>query len=72
MPQVIANSLLLGLEVGLGVLILAWLLRPDPGRRHTPTIGSRLVGRFALMPPLVQGVGLLATLAVGTEAPRGR
>ena len=67
-PQVIANSLMLGLEVGLGVLILAWLLRPDPGRRHTPTIGSRLVGRFALMPPLVQGVGLLATSPWGPSS----
>jgi ABC-type Fe3+ transport system permease subunit len=59
-PQVSTNSLLLGLEVGLGVLILAWLLRPDPGERLAPSFAARLVGRFALMPPLVQGVGLLA------------
>jgi hypothetical protein len=59
-PQVLMNSLLLGLEVALGVLAMAWLLRPDPGARLTSTFASRLVGRFALMPPLVQGVGFLA------------
>ncbi len=59
-PQLVAHSCLLGLEVGAGVLLLAWVLRPDPGARLAPTIASRLVGRFALMPPLVQGVGILA------------
>jgi iron(III) transport system permease protein len=59
-PDLLNQSLLLGLEVGLGVLIVAWLLRPDPGARLAPTFASRLVGRLALMPPLVQGVGLLA------------
>jgi ABC-type Fe3+ transport system permease subunit len=67
-PQLVVNSLVLGLEVGIGVLILAWLLRPDPGARLTPTFGSRLVGRFALMPPLIQGVGLLALPVLTTLA----
>src|SRR5262249_28669300 len=69
-PQVMLNSLTLGIEVGVGVLLLAWLLRPDPGCRLAPTLGSRLVARFALMPPLVQGVGLLATLGLGAQAVR--
>jgi ABC-type Fe3+ transport system permease subunit len=66
-PQVAVNSLMLGLEVGAVVLILAWVLRPDPGTRLAPTIGSSLVGRFALMPPMVQGVGLLAPLGLGAQ-----
>jgi hypothetical protein len=69
-PQLVVNSLMLGLEVGAGVLILAWLLRPDPGTRLTPMLGSRLVGRFALMPPLVQGVGLLALLVQAAQMVR--
>jgi ABC-type Fe3+ transport system permease subunit len=59
-PQLVVDSLILGLEVGACFLILAWLLRPDPGTRLAPTFASRLVGRFAVMPPLVQGVGILA------------
>ena len=59
-PQLLINSLVLGFEVGLVVLVLAWLLRPDPGARHASTFRSRLVGRVALMPPLAQGVGILA------------
>ncbi len=51
---------MLGIEVGAGVLVLAWLLRPDPGTRLSSTRAARLVGRFALMPPLIQGVGILA------------
>jgi ABC-type Fe3+ transport system permease subunit len=67
-PQLMVNSLVLGLEVGLAVLILAWLLRPDPGARLAPTFSSRLVGRFALMPPLIQGVGLLTVPFLTTLA----
>jgi iron(III) transport system permease protein len=59
-PQLLTQSVLLGIEVGAGVLCLAWLLRPDPGERHPSTLASRIIGRFAQMPPLVQGVGLLA------------
>lgn len=66
-PQIVMNSLTLGLEVGVGVLSLAWMLRPDPGTRLAPTLASRLVGRFALMPPMVQGVGLLATVSLGSH-----
>jgi hypothetical protein len=65
LPQVIANSLLLGIEVGLGVLILSLLVRPDAGQRLTPTLGSRILGRLALMPPMVQAVGILAMLQLG-------
>lgn len=66
-PQVVANSLLLGLTVGLGVLILSALLRPDPGARLAPTLGSRVVGHFAMMSPMVQAVGILAMLALGEQ-----
>lgn len=68
--QAVTHSLVLGLEVGLGVLIVSWMLRPDPGRRLTSTLGSRLVGRFALMPPMIQGVGWLAVLSLGARALR--
>ena len=54
-PQVIANSLMLGLEVGLGVLILAWLLRPDPGRRHIAD--ARLAPRRTIRPDAPPGAG---------------
>ena len=42
-PEVLAHSLVLGIEVGVGVLILAWLLRPEPGagtRRRSPRDSS--------------------------------
>jgi iron(III) transport system permease protein len=58
-PQLLANSILVGIEVGAGVFLLAWLLRPDPGVRHSPTFTTQFVGRFALMPPLIVGVGVL-------------
>jgi ABC-type Fe3+ transport system permease subunit len=59
-PQVLAQTMLLSIEVGAGVLVLAWLLRPDPGVRHASTATARFVGRFALMPPLIQSAGVLA------------
>jgi hypothetical protein len=64
------DSLYLGLAVGVGVVVLGWLLRPDPGERLAPSLRSRLVGRLALMPPLVQGVGVLTTLELGRQAAR--
>ena len=69
-PQVAVNSMILGVEVGLGTLILAWLLQPDAGTRLVRTFGSRLAGRFALMPPMLLGVGLLAILSLGAQAAR--
>ena len=69
-PQVALHSLILGIEVGLGTLILAWLLQPDAATRLARTFGSRLAGRFALMPPLLLGVGLLALLNLGAQAAR--
>src|SRR5262249_26973960 len=47
-PQLLAQSLVLGIEVAAGVIILAWLLRPDPGARLSATLTTRFVGRFAL------------------------
>lgn len=59
-PHLVAESLWLGIEVGAVVLALGWMLRPDPGSRPGATFRSRFAGRLAAMPPLVQGVGILA------------
>ncbi len=60
MPQLAANSLFLGLAVASGIVILARLVRPIRRARSSRTVGSKLVQRLALMPPLLQGVGILA------------
>jgi hypothetical protein len=69
-PHVLEDSLLLGLVVGVGVVVLGGLLRPGPGVRLAPGFGSRLVSRLAVMPPIVQGVGVLAMLELGQRALR--
>lgn len=71
--HLIVESAWLGIEVGAVVLALAWMLRPDPGSRLGASFRSRFAGRLAGMPPLVQGVGILAlpgllgTLATAAE-----
>jgi ABC-type Fe3+ transport system permease subunit len=60
MPLLAANSLFLGLEVAMGIVILARLVRPVPRARSSRAIASSLVRPLALMPPLLQGVGILA------------
>ena len=60
MPQLATNSLLLGLEAAAGILAVAWLVQPGPGLGSPGTTGSRLLGSIALLPPLMQGVGMLA------------
>ncbi len=59
-PHLVAESAWLGIEVGAVVLALGWILRPEPGARLAATFRSRFVGRLAGIPPLVQGVGILA------------
>src|SRR5207248_335374 len=54
------NSLLLGLEAAVAIVVFTWLVRPDSGLRSATTIGSHLIRPLALMPPLLQGVGILA------------
>ncbi len=56
------RSLVLGLEVGAAVLILAWLARPEPSPRGSSAPLSRVSRRLARVPPMIQGVGLLAVL----------
>jgi ABC-type Fe3+ transport system permease subunit len=60
MPRLAANSVLLGLEIATGIVVLAWVVRPAPRGRPSRTIGSDLVRRLGMMPPLLQGVGILA------------
>ena len=59
-PGILVNSLLLGLEAACAAIVLAWLTRPDRRVRGSRRLGTRLARRLAFMPPLVQGVGLLA------------
>jgi hypothetical protein len=56
----ISHSLSLGLLVATGTLILAWLVRPRMHDRSSRAFLSRFVRAVALMPPLLQGVGILA------------
>ena len=59
MLQLAVNSLLLGLEVAAGIVILAWLILPGLASRSSRSLGSRFVRPIAMMPPLLQGVGIL-------------
>ena len=59
-PQLVANSSSLGLLVAAGILIVDWLVRPGMPGHSSRTTGSRLVRPIAMMPPLLQGVGILA------------
>ena len=59
-PRLLANSLILGLEVACATIAIAWLVGP----RSIPGAAQRLRGGFtrpiALLPPLVQAIGVLA------------
>ncbi len=60
LPQLVGNTLSLCVFVATGILILAWLVRPGPHAHSSRTIGSRVVRPISQMPPLLQGVGILA------------
>jgi hypothetical protein len=60
LPQLATNSLLLGLEAAAGILGCAWLVRRDARFRSPRARGSPLIRPFALMPPLLQGIGILS------------
>jgi ABC-type Fe3+ transport system permease subunit len=64
MPRLALNSLLLGLEAAAGILAVAWLVQPGPGLRPARRAGAgafaRSLGSIARLPPLLQGVGILA------------
>jgi ABC-type Fe3+ transport system permease subunit len=59
-PQLVSSSLSLGFLVASGTLILAWLVRPRPHVFPSGRFGSSLIRVIAWMPPLLQGVGILA------------
>jgi iron(III) transport system permease protein len=60
MPRIALNSLVLGLEAAAGILAVAWLVQPAAGLRWARRTGSGLIGSLAALPPLMQGVGILA------------
>jgi iron(III) transport system permease protein len=69
-PQLAFNSLLLGLEVALVLMVLAWLVGTDAHSSSVRTGWMRWEQSLTLIPPLVQGVGVfslswLAGLAAG-------
>ena len=59
-PQLLADSLLLGLEVACITIAIAWLVGPASRLGAIGTSGRRLARLIGFMPPLVQGIGLLA------------
>ena len=57
--RLVANSLILGLVVSSVIVLAAWLVGPD-ARGATSWWRGRLMRPIFVMPPLVQGVGVLA------------
>jgi hypothetical protein len=56
---------MLGLEVAAGILVLAWLAQADGPSGSSPFIRSRNVANIAVVPPLLQGIGILAVPWLG-------
>jgi hypothetical protein len=59
-PQILVNSLILGVEVAAATIALAWLVGRGSLARPGQRLGSLVARRIAFVPPLVQGVGFLA------------
>jgi len=59
-PQLVVNSLVLGLEVACGIMIIAWFVQPDDGIGSARTSWLRFIRPIAKLPPLVMGAGVLA------------
>jgi len=59
-PQLAANSLVFGIEVACGIMVLAWIVRPDQGIRCSRTNWLRFIRPIAHPPPLILAVGVLA------------
>jgi iron(III) transport system permease protein len=59
-PRLLANSLILGLEVGGATLAIVWLIGPRLIPAAAPKLRRGPGQAIALLPPLVQGVGVLA------------
>ena len=57
--RLLANSLVLGLVVSSAIMLAAWLVGPD-ARGASSWWRARLARPMVIMPPLVQGVGVLA------------
>jgi len=60
LPQLAFNSLFLGLEVALVLMVLAWLVGTDAHSSSVRTGWMRWERSLTQMPPLVQGVGVLS------------
>jgi iron(III) transport system permease protein len=59
-PEILANSLILGLEVGCATLAIARLIGPRSVRTFPDRLRGGITQPIVLMPPLVQGIGVLA------------
>ena len=59
-PQLAINSMILGLEVGSVLMVLARLATPTPHLSTNRTTRTGLALGLSRIPPLVQGVGVLA------------
>ena len=59
-PQLAFNSLYLGLEVALALMLVAWLVGTNSRSSSVGTGRTRLGQWLALMPPLLQAVGVLS------------
>jgi ABC-type Fe3+ transport system permease subunit len=73
-PQVVANSLILGLEAAVLIAACAWLARPAHRVGHRSTSWPHLARFVAVFPPLIQGVGILAIpwlLSLAAQTLRG-
>ena len=73
---ILVNSAILGLEVASAILVFAWFNSSARRIVTRPSLRRRFSRRLTFMPPLVQGLGLLALpwlagLASATFADRG-
>jgi ABC-type Fe3+ transport system permease subunit len=59
-PQLAANSLVFGIEVACGIMVLAWIVQPAAGIRAAPRGRWRWLRPITQPPQLLLGVGILA------------
>jgi hypothetical protein len=59
-PQLVANSLILGIEVAGGIVVLGWIIRPDDCLRSPRKAWLRWIRPVTQPPPLLLAAGVLA------------